>query len=62
MCVVSDLGPHMLHKQQDAFRINCPHCLMEFVAVQTSLKSSKKKKRASVKCNKSSKKGVEVST
>lgn len=52
----------MLHKQQDAFRINCPHCLMEFVAVQTSLKSSKKKKRASVKCNKSSKKGVEVST
>lgn len=29
--------------------------------MQTSLKSSKKKKRASVKCNKSSKKGVEVS-
>lgn len=34
---------------------------MAFVSVQTSLKSSKKKKRASVKCSKSSKKGVEVS-
>ena len=60
MFVASDFGPDTLHKQ-DAFRINCTRCLMELVAVQTSLKSSKKKKRASVKCNKSNKKGVEVS-